>query len=101
MDRDEAIKTIRANLRKRSGKAWSVTGGRGTGWGWIHISAPPKRRVNGCMTPEDGMELAHLLDLHRAVHQYESVPASSDYYREYVDRSAGVAPTIYGQRYWD
>ncbi len=35
MDRDEAIKRIRAALKRRSGKLWSVTGGRGTSWGWI------------------------------------------------------------------
>jgi hypothetical protein len=45
IDRDEAIKRIRAALKKRSGKQWSVTGGRGTAWGWIEIDAPPKRRT--------------------------------------------------------
>lgn len=45
VDRDDAIKAIRAALKRRSGKAWSVTGGRGTGWGWIEITAPPKRRT--------------------------------------------------------
>lgn len=43
--RDSAISTIRAALRRRSGKAWSVTGGRGTAWGWITIEAPPARRT--------------------------------------------------------
>jgi hypothetical protein len=40
MDRNETIKTIRTALRRRSGKAWSVTGGRGTGWGWITSPHP-------------------------------------------------------------
>ncbi len=44
-DRDEAIKAIRAALKRRTGRAWSVTGGRGTAWGWITITAPPKRRT--------------------------------------------------------
>lgn len=45
MDRNEAIKRIRTALQKRSGKAWSVTGGRGTAWGWLTIDAPPARRT--------------------------------------------------------
>ena len=45
MDRNEAIKTIRTELKKKTGKSWSVTGGRGTGWGWIEVTAPPRRRV--------------------------------------------------------
>jgi hypothetical protein len=45
MDRDETIKRIRKALRARSGKDWSVTGGRGTAWGWITIDAPPRRRT--------------------------------------------------------
>lgn len=44
--RNEAIAEIKRALRERSGKTWSVTGGRGTAWGWITISAPPSRR--GC-----------------------------------------------------
>lgn len=43
-DRDDAIRRIRQALRRRSGKAWSVTGGRGTAWGWITITAPPRRQ---------------------------------------------------------
>jgi len=45
IDRDEAIKRIRKALTKKTGKSWSVTGGRGTAWGWITVSAPPRRRV--------------------------------------------------------
>ena len=43
LDRDEAIARIRTALRRRSGVAWSVKGGRGTAWGWLRISAPPSR----------------------------------------------------------
>jgi hypothetical protein len=43
VDRDETIKAIRTALKRRSGKTWSVTGGRGTAGGWINISAPPRR----------------------------------------------------------
>jgi hypothetical protein len=45
IDRNEAIKRIKTALQKRSGKQWSVTGGRGTAWGWVEIDAPPKRRT--------------------------------------------------------
>jgi hypothetical protein len=45
MDRKECIRRIKQGLQKRSGKEWSVTGGRGTAWGWITINAPPKRRT--------------------------------------------------------
>lgn len=44
-DRDETIKAIRAALKRRTGITWSVTGGRGTAWGWIEIQSPPKRRT--------------------------------------------------------
>ena len=44
-DRDTTIKRIKTALQQRSGKTWSVTGGRGTAWGWITIDAPPRRRT--------------------------------------------------------
>ncbi len=43
LTRHEAIKRIKTALQKRSGKTWSVTGGRGTAWGWLRIDASPKR----------------------------------------------------------
>jgi hypothetical protein len=36
-------KRIRAALKARSGKDWSVTKGRGTGGGWIRIDTPKAR----------------------------------------------------------
>lgn len=103
LSRDETIKRIRAALKRRSGKAWSVTGGRGTGWGWIHISAPPKRCVGwGYMTDEDQRELGELLGKDGpAHHQGETIPSGGDYYREYIDRAEGRAPTKHGVPYWD
>jgi hypothetical protein len=59
--RTAVTKKMRQLLRQRSGKAWSVTGGRGTGWGWLTIDAPPARIDNGRMTSEDQAELALLL----------------------------------------
>lgn len=55
-------KRIRAALKARSGKDWSVSKGRGTGSGWIKIDAPKARlgcdrahdydyRTDACQTP--------------------------------------------------
>lgn len=127
IDRNTAIKAIRAALKRRSGKTWSVTGGRGTGWGWIRICAPRARltgeRVEtgdrnftgepsyvfvdtgaytGCMTEADMRELGELLGLGRnAGQQGVSVASSSGHYYEYIARSEGRRPTTYGKQYWD
>jgi hypothetical protein len=119
--RNEAIKRIREALQRRSGKVWSVTGGRGTAWGWITIDSPPRRRtswyrtapvtgeqteVHGCRpgghtSPSDREELCKLLDLEFVYRQGVRVPSSLDYYREYIDRAEGVKPTVIGEPYWD
>ena len=107
MDRNEAITKIRQALKARSDKSWSVTGGRGTAWGWITVEAPPKRRtVNfdgtgpcDCTTPEEREELAKLLDLCSVHQQGHSIPASTNHYREYVARAEGRTPEVYGKRY--
>lgn len=127
MDRDEAVARIRKALRQRTGRTWSVTGGRGTAWGWITIDAPPARRTmhsrlkpmarstsptdyemvdtgepGGYMTPEDQKILGDALGLtDRAHHQGVSIPASSAYYEEYVARAEGRTPERYGEQYWD
>ena len=125
MDRNETMSAIKRNLQRRSGKAWSVTGGRGTAWGWVTIDAPPARRTGhwikregtagnpgdyddvdtgvkgGHMTAADRAELATLLGLEAVHFQGESIPAGFDYYREYVDRAEGRAPTVTGKPYWD
>lgn len=101
LDRDETIKRIRAALLKRSGKSWSVRGGRGTAWGWIKIDAPPRRCVDGAMTPDDMAELARLLGLKYVHSQGVSIPASSDYRQEYVDRAEGRPVSVFGKPYWD
>ncbi len=127
MDRDEAIRRIRTALKRRSGKTWSVTGGRGTAWGWLTIEAPPARRtwasrlktgaitdrpedyeeydtgkLGGFMSPSDRVELGRLFGLERPAHfQGVNVAASDDYYREYVDRAEGRTPAKVAQPYWD
>lgn len=116
MDRDETIKTIRAALKRRSGKTWSVTGGRGTAYGWIRIDVPPARRIfdfegkpvpdakpdSGYMSLEEREELGKLLGLGKPVHaQGESIASGGDYYQEYIDRAEGREPTKFGKPYWD
>lgn len=51
MTRDETITAIRTALKRRSGKQWTVRGGRGTAYGWITISSPPARL--GCERPHN------------------------------------------------
>ncbi len=126
-DRNETIQRIRKALKARSGKAWSVTGGRGTAWGWITVEAPPSRRTwahrlkagaimdrpedyeayccgesDRCMSPEDQAELAQLFGMDvRMCNQNVSIPASSDHYREYIERAEGRTPAKIAQDYWD
>jgi hypothetical protein len=125
MNRNETIREIRSALKRRSGKLWSVTGGRGTAYGWITIDAPPAKRTAhyikapdapdrpesyfetdtgapGGVTPRAlREELATLLGLDRVHCQGVSIPASSSYYAEYIDRANGRTPTTFGTQYWD
>lgn len=126
--REETIKRIKTALQKRSGKTWSVTGGRGTAWGWLLINAPPKRctwhyalklDASPAQLPEDYEEretgepfghmplgdreqLATLLKLDKPAHfQGVSIPSSRDYWEEYIDRAEGRTPSKLGKQYWD
>jgi hypothetical protein len=127
LTRNEVIKQIKTDLRRRSGKSWSVTAGRGTAWGWLTISAPPARCTahsvqkegtsglncddfeyrdtgvpGGYMTDADATELAKLLGKSEKIHcQGEKIPSGGDYYEEYLDRAAGRTPKVYGEQYWD
>lgn len=125
-DRNETIQRIKTALRQRSGKAWSVTGGRGTAYGWITIDARPQFRTWGhrlkagavtdrpedyeeydtgipgrMSSPEDRAELARLLGLDSVHHQGVSIASSSEHYWEYIDRAEGRPPTKIAQPYWD
>ena len=127
MTRNEVISIIKSALQRRSGKPWSVTGGRGTAYGWITIDAPPKRRTlhsvlkpgalttwsgdyaaidtgqpGGSMTTGDRIELGKLLGLTGAVHsQGVNIMPSNDAYQEYIDRAEGRTPTKIAEPYWD
>lgn len=101
-DRAETIKVIRSALRQRSGKTWSVTGGRGTAWGWLTITAPPARRAGSSMTVEDQTELAGLLGVPFSFARGGvMVAASHDHWREFVARAEGRTPPVIAQPYWD
>lgn len=96
----DACKRIKAALQRRSDRTWSVTHGRGTAYGWITITAPPSRRVNGDMNTTDRHALARLLNLARPCHhQGVKVPDSNDYRLECIARAQGRPPDVYGRPY--
>ena len=130
MDRNETIKRIKTALQRRSGKQWSVTGGRGTAWGWITIDAPPARRTwshrlkagsvtdrpedyeeydkaepDNLTSPTERAELCTLLgfenDGRHVSSQGVSIPSSNDHYGEYIERAEGRTPAKIAQAYWD
>jgi len=127
LSRNTVIKRIKTALERRSGKSWSVTGGRGTAWGWLTIDAPPARRTfgnrlkvgavtdrpedyeeydtgkpGGYTSPADRAELGKLLGLDGSAHcQGVSIASSNQHYREYIDRAEGRSPSTIAQPYWD
>lgn len=112
MTRDEAIQRIKTALKRRSGKTWSVTGGRGTAYGWIEIDVPPARRKFafdgitpqaefGCASQAEREELAKLLGLDAVHPQGVSIPSGSDYREEYCQRAEGRTVTVRGEQYWN
>lgn len=102
MTRNETIQAIRGGLKARSNKRWSVTGGRGTAYGWITIAAVPARQVEfGYTSEEDRKDLANLLGLEKVHTQGVSIPSSNAYYQEYIDRANGKTPSVIGEPYWD
>jgi hypothetical protein len=97
LSRATTIATLRRNLRGRSARRWSITGGRGTSSGWVKISTSP----TGSMTADECQELAALLGLDDVHHQGYRIPAAHDYYREAIDRTAGLTPAKLAMPYWD
>lgn len=51
IERADAVKRLKKALRTITGKTWSVSGARGTAWGWIDIQAPKSRRVGHTPNP--------------------------------------------------
>lgn len=52
MSRSEVTKKIKQDLKQRTNRTWSVSGHRGTGWGWLTIEAPKARRVDHKTNPK-------------------------------------------------
>lgn len=103
-ERGDVIKLLKRFLRERSGKDWSVSGSRGTAYGWITIRAPKSRSIDawGSLTNTDRQELGALLGMDRPVHhQGQSIAAGRDYYRYYLDQAAGIPSEENPQQYWD
>lgn len=102
IDRNEAIKQIKAAFKAR-GLRYSVTGGRGTAWGWIHIDLLPsvERTLNEVERRSAYFKMGEDLGLERVCYSSEGIPASNNYYREYIDRANGKTPSVIGVPYWD
>ncbi len=128
-DRNNVIKVIKDALKARTGVTWSVTGGRGTAYGWIRIDAPKARRcrttrlkegatntnpesyewyedpsiTDRSMTLADNAKLAKALGLEGSIHcQGESIPSDWTHYKEYVARALYGTPGHFkGVQYWD
>lgn len=99
-DRNATIAEIKAALKRRSTKRWSVKGGRGTAWGWIEVIAPPSRVDQyGSMSDADCAELAQIFG-ERVHHQGIKIPASIAYRQEYLDRVNG-REFVQATPYWD
>ena len=98
MDRNETIREIRNALKRRSQQRWSVTGGRGTAYCWINVTA---NKADHSMTEDERTELGRLLGLPPVHFQGYSIPAGNDFYQEAIDRANGRTPSIVGKPYWD
>ena len=101
-DRNAVIVAIRHNLKERTGRKWSVTGGTGTSWGWIRIDAPPSRKgAVDTMPMMDRDTLKWALGLESVHQQGVNIPASAAHRREFVERSLGRVPAKAAEPYWD
>lgn len=92
-----AQEAIRAGLRNRTGKHWSVTHEGGV----LRITASRKyRRQHGAMTDEARTELARALDLPKSAVGAKgvTVPGEQSWHHEYVNRAFGQEPTVYGRK---
>jgi hypothetical protein len=98
IDLNTAVSEIKAGLKRRSPKTWSVTADRrGTSYGTIRIASPPRRRDhNGSMTDEELRELNELFGFHDhgGVRDCDGINIlDSRDYQEYIDRANGLTPS--------
>lgn len=101
MTRDGAIDVIKSGLKKRSKRAWSVTGGRGTTYGWIMIRSLAYAENGYSLTLGERAELGSLLGLESVRDQGVLIPASAAHYSEYIARAEGRKPEVIAEPYWD
>lgn len=100
--RNEAMTFIKAHLRRRTGRSWSVTGGRGTAWGWITVTALPAQLERGYLTAHDAALLSETLGGERVHQQGVHIPASTAFYRLYMALAAVGDPLGFKtEPYWD
>lgn len=95
--RNDVMAALKRNLKARSVTRYSVTGGRGTAYGWICIT----KLGESWMSDADRQELAALLGLDSVHQQGYKIPSSNDYYREALDRTAGRPVRKIATPYWD
>lgn len=103
-DRDITIARIKAALKRRTGHSWSVTGGRGTAWGWINVTTPPAhQRKHGRtdMSPGECKALARILGLDCVHCQGWSIPAQSDFRKDAIQRAERGLSAITPTPDWD
>lgn len=100
MTRNEVIAAIKASLKAR-GLRYSVTGGRGTAYGWITVDLLPAwfKNLSEEKIAEEYRRLNEKFGLSSS--SSISIPSGNDYYREYMDRAAGRIPSVLGKPYWD
>lgn len=99
--RNNVIQRIRQALAAR-GFRCSVTGGRGTAWGWITVSLLPSAYKSLTIAERDTAlrELNQAFALPRGASEV-SIPASTAHYREYLERAEGRQPAKIAEAYWD
>jgi hypothetical protein len=101
-DRASVISSIKQALRQRSGRSWSVTGGKGTAYNWLTIDVLPSECRDFAKAEETRKQLATLLGLARIHSQGHDVPGGNDYYREIIARARyGTDLGFVGKPYWD
>lgn len=92
IERNDAIARIRAALKAKTGKAWSVRGQAGTAWGWIDVLPMPKDQpFRWCMSKTQQRELAAAFGLAEPVH-YQGLSIPPDERAEYVVRAERDMP---------
>ena len=100
-DRNTTITALRKVLKRRTGRTWSVTGGRGSSWGWITVNSPPARRDGYSITDEDGTLLMAAFGMEHHRPGTLTIPAGTAHRRVYLQRAHGVPRTFTAEQYWD